>query len=149
MANTGHSTPSVPIKSPADTNSNFVASPSSFAHKSDINNSSVQSRSTETTGSNSLSAPPSAFVSTSPSAFDSPSKNTASQFKTSSSNHEKDASASSTTSSSGSANSAGGPMRHKTKLLTKLRGEAKIFSGKLSGKEEKVEEGRRIVRGEL
>ncbi|KAF5368308.1 hypothetical protein D9757_010518 [Collybiopsis confluens] len=39
--------------------------------------------------------------------------------------------------------------RKKTKILTKLKGEVKIISGKLGGKEEKVEEGRRMMRGEM
>jgi len=32
----------------------------------------------------------------------------------------------------------------KPKLMDRIRGEAKIFAGKLGGKEEKVEEGRRL-----
>ncbi|KIK51012.1 hypothetical protein GYMLUDRAFT_252478 [Collybiopsis luxurians FD-317 M1] len=73
--------------------------------------------------------------------------------------HKKDASVASTTSNAESGSSTGSesatksengtPVRRKkTTILTKLRGEAKIISGKLGGKEEKVEEGRRIVRGE-
>ncbi|GAW08259.1 hypothetical protein LENED_010311 [Lentinula edodes] len=41
------------------------------------------------------------------------------------------------------------PLKKKTTLLSKLKGEAKIISGKLGGKEEKVEEGRRLIRGEV
>ncbi|KAJ3785670.1 hypothetical protein GGU10DRAFT_192699 [Lentinula aff. detonsa] len=87
-------------------------------------------------------------------------------------NHTKNVSASSafSTSSSGSAydseiarghdksisspsgnsdSPSGTPTRKKTKLLTKIKGEAKIISGKLGGKEEKVEEGKRMLRGEI
>ncbi|KAJ3758550.1 hypothetical protein EV360DRAFT_82969 [Lentinula raphanica] len=48
-----------------------------------------------------------------------------------------------------SGSTAGTPSRKKTNLLTKIKGEAKIISGKLGGKEEKVEEGRRLIRGEV
>ncbi|KAJ3835128.1 hypothetical protein F5878DRAFT_327567 [Lentinula raphanica] len=54
--------------------------------------------------------------------------------------HDKSVSSGSTTST---------PSRKKTNLLTKIKGEAKIISGKLGGKEEKVEEGRRLIRGEV
>jgi len=114
-----------------------------------------------------LSSPPSAYSTTSSgpapassSAFTSPSS-ASTRFAEGQSRHRKSASesaastsstqAESLSSESGSATGTpnGTPQRRKTKLLTKLRGEAKILSGKLGGKEEKVEEGRRIVRGEV
>jgi len=63
--------------------------------------------------------------------------------------HPKKSSSSSGSISSGNGDGTSGSLRKKTKLLTKLRGEAKIITGKLSGKEEKVAEGRRIVKGEV
>jgi hypothetical protein len=69
--------------------------------------------------------------------------------------HAKNESVSSTTSDSGpdSPNGTGSRIsstpRKKTNLLSKIRGEAKVISGKLGGKEEKVEEGRKIMRGEI
>jgi len=41
------------------------------------------------------------------------------------------------------------PKERRVSFLHKVRGEVKVIAGKISGKEEKVEEGRRIIHGEL
>lgn len=38
---------------------------------------------------------------------------------------------------------------HRVSFLDKLRGEAKVIAGKMTGKEDKVEEGKRIMHGEV
>lgn len=42
---------------------------------------------------------------------------------------------------------ADSPKEHRVSFLDKLRGEAKIIAGKMSGKDDKVEEGKRIMHG--
>lgn len=41
------------------------------------------------------------------------------------------------------------PKERRVSFLHKVRGEAKIIAGKMSGKEDKVEEGKRILHGEV
>ncbi|KAJ4486545.1 hypothetical protein C8J55DRAFT_558509 [Lentinula edodes] len=85
-----------------------------------------------------ISEPSSAFSTSTPSSTDSSFNKGAAHGKESSNGAE---SVNSTPSST--------PLKKKTTLLSKLKGEAKIISGKLGGKEEKVEEGRRLIRGEV
>lgn len=85
-----------------------------------------------------ISEPPSAFSTSTPSSTDSSSNKGAAHGKESSNGSE---SVNSTPSST--------PLKKKTTLLSKIKGEAKIISGKLGGKEEKVEAGRRLIRGEV
>lgn len=47
------------------------------------------------------------------------------------------------------ASATNSPKERRVSFLHKVRGEAKILAGKMSGKEEKVEEGKRIIHGEL
>ncbi|KAF5362646.1 hypothetical protein D9758_009614 [Tetrapyrgos nigripes] len=65
--------------------------------------------------------------------------------------HRKGASIGSRGSLEGSQGTAGstGSIGRKSKLLNKIKGEVKVISGKLGGKEEKVEEGRRLMRGDV
>ncbi|KAJ3867136.1 hypothetical protein EV359DRAFT_61717 [Lentinula novae-zelandiae] len=85
-----------------------------------------------------ISEPPSAFSTSTPSSTDSSFNKGAVHGKEGSNGSE---SVNSTPSST--------PLKKKTTLLSKIKGEAKIISGKLGGKEEKVEEGRRLIRGEV
>ncbi|KAJ4490742.1 hypothetical protein J3R30DRAFT_129906 [Lentinula aciculospora] len=59
--------------------------------------------------------------------------------------HDRDGSVSHSANSTPS----GTPSKKKATLMSKIKGEAKIISGKLGGKEDKVEEGRRLIRGDL
>lgn len=51
--------------------------------------------------------------------------------------------------STATANVSDSPKERRVGFLHKVRGEAKIIAGKVSGKEDKVEEGKRIIHGEL